>query len=67
MKFQIGGQGWPIGAWLAPSGTIFDYDKPDMWTASVPRGLIPPNATPLDDEAVQAALKLYPPPPGANR
>lgn len=67
MRFQITGQGWPLGAFLAPSGTIFDYDKPDMWTALAPRGLMPINATPLDDEAYQAGRNLYGPPPGASR
>jgi hypothetical protein len=75
MRFQICGQGWPLdgGAWLAPAGTIFDYDKPDHWTARIARGVIPINATPLDAEAWQAQLRSYPehkhllgPPPGAS-
>lgn len=76
MRFQITGQGWPLdgGAALAPAGTIFDYDKPGGWAARIARGVIPINATPLDDEALQAQQKAYPehkhllgPPPGANR
>lgn len=72
MKFQITGQGWSLGAWLAPAGTIFDYDAPNMWTALVARGVIPINAAPLDDEAYQAQQKAYPayllgPPPEASR
>ena len=76
MRFQITGPGWPLDgdAWLAPAGTIFDYDNPDHWTSRIARGVIPINATPLDDEARQAQLKAYPehkhllgPPPGASR
>jgi hypothetical protein len=74
MRFQVTGAGWPLsgGAWLAPAGTIFDYDAPNMWTALVARGVIPLNATPLDAEAYQAQLAAYPayqlgpPPPGGK-
>lgn len=60
MRFRIDGQGWPLGAWLAPAGTIFDYDKPGGWAARAPRGMIPINATPLDDEAWTAQQASYP-------
>jgi hypothetical protein len=62
MRFRITGAGWPLsgGAWLAPTGTVFDYDNPDMWTALVARGSIPLNATPLDDEAWNAQQAAYP-------
>ena len=76
MRFQVNGPGWPLdgGAWLAPAGTIFDYDTPDHWTTRIARGVIPINATPLDEEAHLAQLKAYPehkhllgPPPEASR
>jgi hypothetical protein len=63
MRFRITGQGWPLdgGAWLAPTGTVFDYDgTPSHWTTRVARGQIPLNATPLDDEAWQAQQAAYP-------
>jgi hypothetical protein len=62
MKFQITGQGWPLvgGAWLAPAGTLFDYDNPNMWTSVVARGVLPPNCTPLDAEAEAAGRAAYP-------
>jgi hypothetical protein len=62
MRFQITGPGWPLdgGAWLAPAGTIFDYDKPGGWASRVARGVIPINATPLDQEAWEAQQRAYP-------
>lgn len=56
MRFQITGAGWPLdgGAWLAPAGTIFDFSKPDHWTARATGKVIPLNATPLDAEATAA-------------
>jgi hypothetical protein len=60
MRFQITGPGWPLDGVLAPAGTIFDYDKPDHWTARIAKGIIPINATPLDDEADEAQRKAHP-------
>lgn len=60
MKFQVTGPGWSCGDALAPPGTVFDYDNPSHWTARVARGVIPIDATPLDDEAAQAQQAAYP-------
>jgi hypothetical protein len=46
MRFQINGQGWPLGDMLAPAGTVFDFDKPDHWTQRATGKVIPLNATP---------------------
>jgi hypothetical protein len=60
MKFQITGQGWPVGQYLIPTGSIIDASADDHWSLFA-RGLtIPINATPLDDEAWQSQLRAYP-------
>jgi hypothetical protein len=52
MKFQVNGQGWPVGQSLVPAGTVIDTSASD-WSSL--RGyVLPPNVTPLDDEAYQA-------------
>ena len=60
MKFRITGQGWPLagGARLVSSGTEFDFANPEH--KELAQGLIPINATPLDEEAWQLQQKLYP-------
>jgi hypothetical protein len=62
MKYQIGGQGWPVDQWLIPTGTVIDDASEDQWSTLVrQRGLKPPiNATALDTEAWQAQLAAYP-------
>src|SRR5262249_61838755 len=60
MKFQITGQGWPIGQHLIPSGTLIDFSEPNIWTALATEIVIPINATPLDEEAWEAQLRAYP-------
>jgi hypothetical protein len=62
MKFRLT-QSWPLdgGAWTAPAGTVFDYDgTPDHWTTRAPRGSIPVNATPLDQESWDAQQAAFP-------
>ena len=70
MIFQITGAGWPLqgGSYLAPAGRVFDFSNPQ--DRELAQGLIPINATALD----QAQLRAYPehkhllgPPPGASR
>ena len=74
MRFQICGAGWPLngGAYLAPAGRVFDFSNPQ--DCELAQGLIPINATPLDDEAWEAQQRAYPehkhllgPPPEASR
>jgi len=60
MRFQLRDHGWPISDKLIPVGTIIDASAKDDWSV-LARGLKPPvNAVPLDAEAYQAMLKLYP-------
>src|SRR5262249_55893693 len=73
MRFQITGQGWPVGQHLIPSGTLIDFSERNMWTALAQGRGIPLTATALDDEAWQAQLQAYPrhllgngPPPPAS-
>jgi hypothetical protein len=54
MRFQISGQGWPVGPWLIPAGTVIDNSQPTGWAAVVAGRAIPLNATALDGEAVAA-------------
>jgi hypothetical protein len=59
MKFQIGGQGWPVqgGARLIPAGTIVgDGGIP---TSELPMPM-PIDAVALDDEAAAAMKAWYP-------
>ncbi len=72
MRFQITGQGWPLrgGAYLAPAGRVFDFPNPQ--DRELAQGLIPINATALDNEAWLAQQKAHPahllgPPPEASR
>ena len=60
MKFRITGQGWPLagGARLVPSGTEFDFSIPAH--KALAQGMIPINATCLDEEAWLEQLRLYP-------
>jgi hypothetical protein len=60
MRFQITGQGWPVGQFLIPSGSIIDASA-DHWPALFARGLkIPITATPLDTEAFEAQQAAHP-------
>jgi hypothetical protein len=60
MKYQITGQGWPIGQFLVPTGSIIDASADDHWSLCA-RGLtIPITATCLDAEAWQAQQAAYP-------
>jgi len=49
--FRVGGQGWAVGQYLIPAGTLIDNAAgADPWSLIVQQyapGLIPPDATPL--------------------
>src|SRR5262249_57559559 len=60
MKFQITGQGWPIGQHLIPSGTLIDFSEPNMWTALAKGLVIPINPTPFDKQASHPQLPPHP-------
>ena len=60
MKFRIEPPGWPLagGNRFVPSGTVFDFAIPEH--KELAQGLIPINATCLDQEAWEAQLAAYP-------
>jgi hypothetical protein len=63
MKWQIRAIGWPLlgGRLFAPSGTVFDFGQPDMWTQAAGSLLPDPKtATALDAECWQAQFDTYP-------
>ena len=62
MRFQIGGQGWPVngGATLIPAGTIVEGEPP-TWNHMILPLPLPIDATPLDDDAALEMLKWYEP------
>jgi hypothetical protein len=61
MKFQVNGQGWPVGQSLVPAGTVIDHSASDDWSRVARAYVLPPNASPLDDEAYQAMKTNYSP------
>jgi hypothetical protein len=64
MKFQVHGHGWPVdgGRLLIPEGTICDASEPGMAAIFGRNGAVPPpNAVPMDQAALDAMQKAYPP------
>jgi hypothetical protein len=60
MRFQLT-QPWPLpNGFTAPAGTIFDFSKPDMWTALAQGRGLPLQCSALDDEAWEALQRTYP-------
>jgi hypothetical protein len=64
MKFQLAGHGWPIGAYLIPTGTIIDTNDPDdpwrwLWQGQLPHRPPPPNALPFDQETYDVLALTY--------
>jgi hypothetical protein len=62
MRFQIT-NGWPIGSWFIPPGTIIDTSKPDHELTREERwaqGRLPPrDAVALDETTYQAMRAAY--------
>jgi hypothetical protein len=64
MLFQIHGHGWPCdgGRLYLAEGTICDTSEPGMAAIFARNGSVPPpNAVPLDQAALDAMQKAYPP------
>jgi hypothetical protein len=60
MKFRITGQGWRLGAELVPANTVIDASAVDRWSKRAKGKPVPFDAVPLDEEALQEQLRLYP-------
>jgi hypothetical protein len=60
MRFRITGQGWRLGDALVPAETIVDLAKSDQWSQRAKGKPVPFDAVPLDEEALQEQLRLYP-------
>ena len=60
MKFRVEPPGWPLagGARFVAAGTVFDFANPEQ--KELAQGMIPLNAQPLDQEAWEEQLRLYP-------
>jgi hypothetical protein len=56
VRWQIAGQGWPVGSVLIPAGAIIEGSS---WN-HMPLPGMPIDALPLDEEAAQLMLQSYP-------
>jgi hypothetical protein len=60
MRFRVTGQGWRLGDTLVPTNTVIDFAKRDQWSQRAKGKPVPFDAVPLDEEALQEQLRLYP-------
>ena len=60
MRFRITGKGWRLGDALVPADTIIDLAKSDRWSKLAKGKPVPFDAVPLDEEALQEQVRLYP-------
>jgi hypothetical protein len=59
MKFRIEREGWVVGLYLIPAGTVLDFAKPDDYTR-IAAGHVPPlNATALNQESYDLMRHTY--------
>jgi hypothetical protein len=59
VRFKITA-GWRLGDALVPADTIIDLAKSDRWSQRAKGKPIPLDAVPLDEQAWQEQLRLYP-------
>jgi hypothetical protein len=60
MKFRIAQSGWRLGGALVPANTIIDARAKDRWSQLAKGKPVPIDAVPLDQEAWETQLRLYP-------
>jgi hypothetical protein len=59
MRFRIEREGWVVGQYLIPAGTVIDDRVNDQWT-QIAKGHVPPlNAVALDQEAFDLMKRAY--------